>query len=117
MLRRPPSSTLFPYTTLFRSDWNRRCNVYARGAGNERVRAGGRRRVPHLFGVRAWTGRSLAHVPVARPRTQGAQRDEHLVAPPRRVRQGLNAMQMPGQTWLGAGASFLALWVVMMVAM
>ena len=26
-------------------------------------------------------------------------------------------MQMPGQTWLGAGASFLAMWVVMMVAM
>ena len=26
-------------------------------------------------------------------------------------------MQMPGQTWLGAGASFLAMWVVMMAAM
>ena len=26
-------------------------------------------------------------------------------------------MRMPGQTWLGAGASFLGMWVVMMVAM
>jgi predicted metal-binding membrane protein len=26
-------------------------------------------------------------------------------------------MQMPGQTWLGAAASFLAMWIVMMVAM
>jgi predicted metal-binding membrane protein len=26
-------------------------------------------------------------------------------------------MRMPGQTWLGAAASFLAMWVVMMVAM
>src|SRR3989449_11546387 len=28
-----------------------------------------------------------------------------------------DAMQMPGQTWPGAAASFLAMWVVMMVAM
>src|SRR6516225_2166287 len=26
-------------------------------------------------------------------------------------------MRMPGQTWLGAAASFLSMWVVMMVAM
>src|ERR1700752_4524696 len=26
-------------------------------------------------------------------------------------------MRMPGQTWLGAGASFLGVWIVMMVAM
>ena len=26
-------------------------------------------------------------------------------------------MRMPGQTWLGAGAAFLGMWVVMMVAM
>src|SRR3989454_10989245 len=109
MIRRPPRSTLFPYTTLFRS--------YARGAGHERVRTTGRRRVPHLFGLCARTGRPLGHVPVARPRPQGAQRDEPLVAPPRRVRQGLNAMQMSGQTWLGAAASFLTMWVVMMVVM
>src|SRR5437016_5042514 len=61
--------------------------------------------------------RPLGHVPVARPRTQGAQRDGRLVAPPRRVRQGLSEMSMSGQPWLGAAASFLAMWVVMMVPM
>ena len=34
--------------------------------------------------------RHLERVPVARPRPQGAQRDGLLVAPPRRVRQGLS---------------------------
>jgi Bacterial protein of unknown function (DUF899) len=33
------------------------------------------------------------HVPVARPRSQGAQRDGHLVAPPRRVRQALSQVR------------------------
>ena len=38
-------------------------------------------RVEKLFHLCARTGRPLGHVPVARPRTQGAQRDGHLVAP------------------------------------
>src|SRR5213595_3117908 len=115
------------------------------------------------------SGRPLGHVPVARPRTQGTQRDGRLVAPPRRVRQALTEamssgqssrqaflgvsallfaasaaativwcasmsamgempmpgdwtmsmawMRMPGQTWPGAAASFLGMWVVMMVTM
>ncbi len=154
---------------------NRRGHVHAREAGHERVRARGRRRLPHLFHLCARTGRPLGHVPVARPRTQGAQRDGRLVAPPRRVRQALSEvacvrtrhgserasqraffgvsallfaasaavtivwcasmsamgempmpggwtmsmawMRMPGQTWPGAAASFLGMWVVMMVAM
>src|SRR2546430_16174357 len=29
MIRRPPRSTLFPYTTLFRSGWSRRSSSYA----------------------------------------------------------------------------------------
>src|SRR2546430_3403750 len=37
MIRRPPRSTLFPYTTLFRSSWPRRA---ARGRGI-RAREGG----------------------------------------------------------------------------
>ena len=69
---------------------NRRGHVHAREAGHERVRARGRHRLPHLFRLCARTGRPLGHVPVARPRTQGAQRDGRLVAPPRRVRQGLS---------------------------
>ena len=160
---------------------NRRAHVLARQAGHERVRARGRRRLPHLFHLCARTGRPLGHVPVARPRPQGAQRDGRLVAPPRRVRHALSQvmdsvgatvmngishdaqlperaffvimallfavsaavtivrcasmsamgempmpggwtmsmawMRMPGQTWLGAAASFLGMWVVMMVAM
>src|SRR5205807_6760265 len=148
----------------------------------ERVRARGRRRLPHLFRLCARTGRSLGHVSVARPRPQGTQRDGRLVAPPRRVRQamsdvvavvaqlwngrsraaserasqqafyGVSAllfaasaaltffwcasmsataempmpggwtmsmawMRMPGQSWPAAAASFLGMWVVMMVAM
>src|SRR3712207_7986356 len=40
MIRRPPRSTLFPYTTLFRSDHDRELeiatdNTYLRRAGNE----------------------------------------------------------------------------------
>jgi predicted dithiol-disulfide oxidoreductase (DUF899 family) len=36
------------------------------------------------------SGRPLGNVSMARPRTQGAQRDRRLVAPPRRVRQALS---------------------------
>ena len=52
---------------------NRRAHVRARQAGPERVRARGRRRLPHLFHLYARTGRPLGHVPVARPRPQGTQ--------------------------------------------
>src|SRR5262245_41369934 len=162
---------------------DRRGHLHARAAGHERVRAPGRRRLPRLFLLCARTGRPLGHVPGARPRPQGTQRAQHLVAPPRRVRGlsevmivvaevrdsrfsrrsaldraaerallGVSAllfaastavtivwcasmstmgdmpmpggrtmsmawMRMPGQTWPGAAASFLGMWVVMMVAM
>ena len=62
-------------------------DVRREAARHERVRARGRRRLPHLLGVRARGGRPLGHVPVARPRAARAQRDRPLVAPPRRVRQ------------------------------
>jgi predicted dithiol-disulfide oxidoreductase (DUF899 family) len=57
-------------------------HLLARSAGPERVRARGRRRLPHLFHLCARRGRPVGHVPMARPRPQGAQRDGHLVAPP-----------------------------------
>src|SRR5207244_2176109 len=144
-------------------DRNRRGHVHARAPGHERVRARGRRGLPRLFHLCARTGRPLGHVPVARPRSQGAQRDGRLVAPPRRVQErlsdvvgraffGVSAllfaasaavtivwcasmsemggmpmpggwtmsmawMRMPGQTWPGAAASFLGMWIVMMMAM
>src|SRR2546425_5514938 len=31
MIRRPPRSTLFPYTTLFRSSWRPRCSASSGG--------------------------------------------------------------------------------------
>src|SRR3989442_9878501 len=46
MIRRPPRSTLFPYTTLFRSIWiprsraRRRPSVLRRGHGSRAVRRG-----------------------------------------------------------------------------
>src|SRR3712207_6877285 len=40
MIRRPPRSTLFPYTTLFRSDGNLRARLYLRGPVVERRDAG-----------------------------------------------------------------------------
>src|SRR3712207_8126407 len=52
MIRRPPRSTLFPYTTLFRSDFERRSRgeTHARLAPNHadgrRRRVGDRRRGP-----------------------------------------------------------------------
>src|SRR5438067_9509041 len=33
MIRRPPRSTLFPYTTLFRSTWRRTCRSSSSSAG------------------------------------------------------------------------------------
>ncbi len=61
---------------------NRPGHVHARKAGHERVRARRRRRLPRLLGVRAWVGRPLGHVPVARPRATRAQRDRPLVPSP-----------------------------------
>ena len=60
--------------------------VCAREAGHEHVRDRGRRPLPHLFDLCARTGRPLGYVPVARPCSQGTQRDRCLVAPPRSVR-------------------------------
>src|SRR5690349_23584965 len=46
MIRRPPRSTLFPHTTLFRSDLRQR--DHARRVHPHDRAAAGRRRVPHL---------------------------------------------------------------------
>src|SRR5205823_13781036 len=65
-------------------------------ARHERIRDRGRHRLPHLFHLCARAGRPLGHVPVARPRPQGAQREGHLVASSRRLRQAL--IQIVGVT-------------------
>ena len=56
-------------------------------ARHERLRARGRRRLPHLFDLCPRTGWPLGHVPMARPRAQGSQRDGPVVAPPRPLRR------------------------------
>ncbi len=60
-------------------------------AWNERLRARRRGRLPHVLRLRPRGRRALGDVPVARPRTEGTQRDRHLVPPPRRVRHALEA--------------------------
>ncbi len=69
---------------------HRRTDVHARKTGREHVRAGGRRRVSHVFGLRPRTGRLVGHVSVARSRAERSQRKRRLVAPPRRVPQQLS---------------------------
>jgi hypothetical protein len=68
-------------------------DVPARRARRERVHARRWRRLPHLLRVRAWSGRPLGDVPVARPRAAGSQRGRLLVASPRRVRQPVTGPQ------------------------
>src|SRR3712207_8866429 len=52
MIRRPPRSTLFPYTTLFRSIWAGRWTAHRRSrassSGNGKVRRQERRRLKAL---------------------------------------------------------------------
>src|SRR5258706_4488940 len=53
MIRRPPRSTLFPYTTLFRSELLRVDEPARRGPGALRAApAIGQRRGPHFGGIR-----------------------------------------------------------------
>ena len=74
-----------------RNDGHRLGDLHARAPGDERVRARGRGRLPHLLGLCARPGRPLGHVPVARPGAARAKRGTRprrpaqLVPPPRRV--------------------------------
>src|SRR3712207_7301843 len=64
MIRRPPRSTLFPYTTLFRSfaDWGR--HVRARGTASSRPRGPLPRPLPRSFlAERGEFERAPAHGP------------------------------------------------------
>src|SRR5260370_26635840 len=64
MIRRPPRSTLFPYTTLFRSDRGADSRLHAIG---RRIAGRGRPRLPHLRRAdQRGTGPSSAR---RRPRT------------------------------------------------
>src|SRR2546425_2782830 len=72
MIRRPPRSTLFPYTTLFRSDQGRRdqrdsqatagrLRGGGRPAGGRARHRGRRRHRPHLRAREGDVGRSEEH--------------------------------------------------------
>src|SRR5438552_10655958 len=68
MIRRPPRSTLFPYTTLFRSDHRARpVEVALQSSGNLLVRA-----IAHLVVLVDVNGRSEEH-------TSELQSPDHLV--------------------------------------
>src|SRR3712207_9491535 len=59
MIRRPPRSTLFPYTTLFRSSPARLTGGHADVLGRLRARAAAPRRQLRLVGVAAALPRGL----------------------------------------------------------
>src|SRR2546427_8064023 len=59
MIRRPPRSTLFPYTTLFRSPVGDRARLSGAGPGDHAHRAAGGQRHLTLLGVER--GRSEEH--------------------------------------------------------
>src|SRR3712207_7273530 len=81
MIRRPPRSTLFPYTTLFRS---RRCSERddpsaAGGAGPDPAEAGGLRHPPgdaHRRGAGPLAAGAVAAAP-PRVRAAPARSEEH----------------------------------------
>ena len=63
-----------PVARVGRHGRSRRGDVHPGGARHERVRAGRRRPLPHVLGLRPRVGRALGDVPVARSRPEGTQR-------------------------------------------
>src|SRR3712207_7281564 len=68
MIRRPPRSTLFPYTTLFRSTGARAVLRSRGGASKRRERVGGDRATRPLGSPRQTGGRRRKPRRVTRPR-------------------------------------------------
>src|SRR3712207_7456740 len=63
MIRRPPRSTLFPYTTLFRSPWRRAATAPEP--------------TPPRCSARALRGRRGTAAPASRCRRRGSRSEEH----------------------------------------
>src|SRR2546422_9724293 len=79
MIRRPPRSTLFPYTTLFRSHVRRR-HIRVRAEGLDDAGGVAAR---HPLELRHRHGGGIAHHPALRP----TERDVHERALPRHPRR------------------------------
>src|SRR5256885_6964214 len=74
MIRRPPRSTLFPYTTLFRSRLERQC-VPAAGVAARQSR--GAPALARHAGVVFGLARGRGGVPARRSAAAGARSEEH----------------------------------------
>src|SRR3712207_8584604 len=79
MIRRPPRSTLFPYTTLFRSSPARLTGGHADVLGRLRARAAAPRRQLRLVGVAAALPRGLppARHRLLHPSPRRGRSEEH----------------------------------------
>src|SRR3989441_11832786 len=108
MIRRPPRSTLFPYTTLFRSPVARLRSGRSRRMTSERASQYA------ILGVSALLFAASAAVTIVWCASMSAMGGMPM---PGGWTMPMAWMRMPGQTWPGAAASFLGMWVVLMVAM
>src|SRR5438067_11684599 len=102
MLHRPPISTLFPYTTLFRSLRNRHCRVG--GARPDSIRSQG-------------PAEELEPTTSARPRTGGCAAQLHVTFDEQLVAVGLDSMvrsmvelPLPGSLSLSDGPGNVSRW-------
>src|SRR3712207_6868515 len=77
MIRRPPRSTLFPYTTLFRSPGRGRPVRRARNPARHRQRDLRLRPARDLVRDRALGGRQAGHDHVRQGRDRGLRSEEH----------------------------------------
>jgi len=96
--------------------------VHTRANGGlERVRAGGRPGVPHLFGLSARHRSAAQHLQPARPHPARPQRErpDHVVAQVPRPVLGptMTGMEMHQHTSYGAAAGYVGMWMAMMVPM
>src|SRR3712207_8008728 len=87
MIRRPPRSTLFPYTTLFRSQGTPRCPLLGRHVAehdrceleqlNERIRRGRRIAAPPIVHQQVERCERLYAVPPKGGDVDGVRSEEH----------------------------------------
>src|SRR2546430_12530525 len=95
MIRRPPRSTLFPYTTLFRSGVARAAPVGEEAARPEWLAA---RLLPHLLRAGGGEGREHDDGLSAQLRTPPRRRGRAAAPPSRRARSARRARRSPGRS-------------------